>query len=129
MKKSIAIITSITLSLIALTQFYSCEKYVLPEFSLGKDTLIFNAVSHSQDLEVITNVIWKVDQVGAPMWIRFTPERGEGNDTISITAFENPGPDKRSATVIITSECIKKELLIIQEAPTPVEPATPESGE
>lgn len=116
MKRASIILSLLGICAIMLMQFASCEKYVLPEISANKDTLIFSAAGGSLPLELSTNVIWAIETEQRTPWITFDPERGEGSATVTFTAAATPDSTMRHATITLKTEAIKKELLVIQEA-------------
>ena len=101
---------------LAAAQLSSCEKFVLPEVGLSKDTLLFSAAAGSQSLQVTTNVITtiKVDLMDE-MWLVADPAWIDESSTVTFTVEANTGTEARTATVPVKSESILKNVVVIQE--------------
>lgn len=62
-----------------------------------------------------SNTYWTVTKPDDATWITaISPESGEGNDRISVTAERNTG-DERSTTLTVTAGSITKDVEIVQE--------------
>lgn len=95
----------------------SCEKYVLPDFSLGQDTLAVNCKAQELKLVINSNVQWdfKVNEINAD-WLSFDPEWAELGLTATIHVEENTTGAVRSVTVPVESQTISRKLFIVQSA-------------
>lgn len=62
--------------------------------------LSFVAAGGSLDLSVLSNTNWIVSSL--PSWITVSPNQGEGNGTVKVTASENPNTANRSGVIHLT---------------------------
>ncbi len=115
MKKSVIIILVSSAIVFALSHITSCEKYILPNLSLSKDTLSFSAIEDSVNISINSNVMWEFDETGVD-WIVVTPNSGDEADTVKVKVFANSEAAERTHTLTITSETISRNLVIIQAA-------------
>ena len=97
-----------------LTQFWGCEQYVLPEITLNPDTLRFTAAGGVLPVQVEANVKWKLS-IGSEGsgWLTAGADSGSGSLTVGIETTAN-ADDERKATVTVSSETIRKRLVVIQ---------------
>jgi len=118
MKKTAAILSASLLAIIFISEFSSCEKYILPELSFAPDTLTFSAAADSLPIEVTSNVFWEVKHESENSWLSCDPGPYEGNRTIMFEAKANETGNERSISIDIQSESIRKRLYIQQMADT-----------
>lgn len=62
--------------------------------------LSFVAAGGSLNLSVLSNTNWIVSSL--PSWITVSPNQGEGNGTVKVTASENPNTANRSGVIHLT---------------------------
>lgn len=116
MKKIFGTAAALIISAATLSQFISCEKYILPELRLSPDTLIFEAQGGRDSIDVFSNVQWLVKLDDFPEWLRCGTDVSQGNDRIIFVA-EPDSTGERTAEIFIKSETIEKKLTIIQNSP------------
>ena len=68
-----------------------------PQVDLSVSTLNFTQEEGSQTVDVTSNADWKVDN--ATDWVTVTPERGNGNKTLTVTVSMNNTGAVRTADV------------------------------
>ena len=114
LKKFRTLFIALCASGLLLTQFWGCEQYVLPEITLTPDTLRFTAAGGVLPVEVEANVNWKLT-IGSEGsgWLSAGATAGNGNLTVGIETTANVD-DERKATVTVSSETIRKRLVVIQ---------------
>jgi len=78
------------------------------------DTLSFSAAADSQQVVVNTNVITTAEPQNA-IWVSADPEWMDESTTVTIKVRENSGTDTRTAIVLIKSEALQHDLIVIQE--------------
>ena len=117
MKKVMMVLIAAAVIIAAAAGASSCEKYVLPELSLSKDTLAVNKAAQELTFVVNANVPWEFDlsEVKAE-WLVFSPEWGDLGMPVTISIEENTTGARRSVTVPVSSQTITKNLLIVQSA-------------
>lgn len=117
MKKVMMVLIAAAVIIAAAAGASSCEKYVLPELSLSKDTLVVNKAA--QELKFIVNatVPWDfmLHDVKAE-WVTFDPLYGDETATVTVTFEANDSGNRRSVTVPISSQTITRNLFIVQSA-------------
>ena len=116
MKKFFGIATSLLITAAVLSQFVSCEKYLLPALSLSPDTLTFEAQGGVGIAEVLANVHWDVETGDFPEWLSCDPDEGKGDGYVEFLA-EPDSTGTRMADISIKSQTIKKQLTIVQKGP------------
>ena len=116
MKKFFTITVPLVVAAALALQFTSCEKYVLPELSLGADTLVFTAAADSATVAVSANVIWQAElEDSGQEWLETGPSWWEGPGEAYIKVEDNGTDAERSANVIVKSETIRKKITVIQQ--------------
>ena len=63
-------------------------------------SLSFMAAGDSLNLSVLSNTNWTISSV--PSWITVSPNQGEGDETVKVTASENPFTASRSGVIHLT---------------------------
>lgn len=92
----------------------SCEKYILPNIELSRDSLFFTASADSATVYVISNVQWKVSvKTGDASFCTFTPDQGfaEGEITFRV---KDAIKTLAECEIEVRSEIISKSLYIRQ---------------
>ena len=116
MKKFFTITVPIVAFIALAVQFVSCEKYVLPELSLGADTLTFSAAADSNVVSIDANVIWQAMLEDTDLnWLETGPSWWEGPGEAFVKVKDNTSSSARSASVLIKTETIHKSFLVIQQ--------------
>lgn len=72
--------------------------------------LSFTANGGSQNLSVLSNTTWSVSSV--PSWITVSPNNGEGNGTVKVTAQDNPNTANRTGVIHITQTGLSIDIAI-----------------
>lgn len=72
--------------------------------------LSFAAVGGSLDFSVCSNTNWVVSSV--PSWITVSPNQGEGNGTVKVTASENPNTANRSGSIHLTQTGLNVDVAV-----------------
>ncbi len=106
-----------------LMQLTSCERYVLPGIVLTPDTLLFQAATATQESVVEANVKCTLElssDEGQPDWVSCSglDFKGCGSGILQVTVTENKAKHSRKAAITITSESLRKQLIILQNPPT-----------
>lgn len=117
MKKVFCIICASIAAGVALMNFSSCEKYILPELVLAADTLYVADTMQVVPVGVKSNVKWTVsmdDQDSS--WISVTPKaQVKGDSTIYITIEANTEAEPRETSLTVTSETLLKSIYVHQD--------------
>ncbi len=111
---------------VMLAQFVSCEKYVLPELTISRDTIIFNYNIDSASLDIKSNVIWEIETPDisfSNQWVIVRHNWADGDTTVIFKTTLNEGP-RRETKARVFSETIERFLILIQEA-APEDPEDP----
>lgn len=120
MKKIAISIVGLIIGALFLSQFTSCEKYILPEVYFEPDTLHFDYQESTKPVTLHSNVIWKIElDDDAQEWMKLSNSGDTSGCVIDVTVKENIGA-KRTKILTVETEAIKKNLTIIQE-PKPEE--------
>lgn len=116
MKKVFYIICALSLLGGAALNFTSCEKYILPELILAKDTLLVADTAVVVPVGVTSNVKWSVKVPTDKSWIKATPEaQVKGDSTIIVSIGANTEIEPRDASLSVTSETLLKTIYVHQD--------------
>jgi len=116
MKRHHIIIPAILLLLLGQMGFTSCEKYILPSIKLAQDTLACTEYEQTLQVAVTANVKWTLSKDETDTWLTATPKKEvKGDSVIFITVEANTSEEPREATLSVTSEAIRKLLVVRQE--------------
>ena len=116
MRKSAAIIIPALLIGLFAAQFTACEKYVLPELEVTSDTLIFSAAIDSQSVYIRTNTTTTAVPENGETWLYADPAWMDENTEVFIHVGHYVGSTQRTAVIVIKSESLRKNLVVIQKA-------------
>jgi len=83
------------------------------EISATKTEVSFAA--STMTFSITSNSAWMISSEAE--WIALSKTSGNGNEELTLTIAENTSPEKRSATITITTGTIKKTLLVNQDSP------------
>ena len=72
--------------------------------------LSFGAAGGSLNLSVLSNTNWSVSSV--PSWITVSPNQGEGDGTVKVTASENPNTANRSGVIHLTQTGLSIDVVV-----------------
>ena len=106
--------------------FTSCEKSEEKEevsFTLeisgesNPTSLKIGSESYSKEFTVKSNATWKIEKSQDDSWLSITPERGEGNGSITITAQENKTTEFRESEVNFYADNNKFYTLTVKQDP------------
>lgn len=115
MRKAATFILSLSLLALFAAQFSSCEKYVLPELQVSRDTLNFGAAADSQKILVTTNVNTVLSMGSEDTWVFADPDFIEETSEVTIYVLENETGTTRTLTFPVKSESLERKIQIIQE--------------
>lgn len=116
MRKYCTIFFAFLLLSAGLADFTSCEKYVLPELTLSVDTLFCTEFQQTLPVGVHSNVKWQMTYDKSNAWLSATPTREvRGDSTIFVTVEANTEEEPREATLTVTSETLRRFLVVRQE--------------
>ena len=114
MRKAASFILSFSLLALFAAQFFSCEKYVIPELQVAPDTLRFGAAADSQKIIVTTNVNTVLSMNTSDTWVFADPDFIEETCEVTIHVLENETGQARMLTLPVRSESLERKLLVIQ---------------
>ena len=100
----------------------SCEKYILPRFSLTRDTLRVGPAATIEMVGIESNVAWKVEIEAIPEWVVIKDIGGEGDFDLEVRIVDAEDTEARKADIPIASSTIKRILVVEQEG-LPADPA------
>lgn len=116
-RKTATILVIAALAGAAAAQFSGCEKYILPEIELSRDTLLFSAAHDSITVHVTTNVITTAEaQDDGIYWIDTDPPWFDESSVLVVTVKENTTGEERTGVIPVKSESITKNIVVIQAA-------------
>ena len=86
-----------------------------PFFAISPNLFQTASSANSSDISINANIPWTL--TGLPSWINASKTSGDGSETISITASENPLAKARSASLLFnTNESLEATLRVQQDA-------------
>ena len=100
---------------------FSCDKQkeeqevpgTTTTFTLDRNAAVFVATGGSETIKVTSNVAWTVS---GPQWLTITPDSGDGNAEVTLTAAANEDPAERTGKVIFSYKGKNSEVSVSQEA-------------
>ena len=95
---------------------FSCDKQkeeqTTTTFTLDRNAAVFVATGGSETIKVTSNVAWTVS---GPQWLTITPDSGDGNAEVTLTAAANEDPAERTGKVIFSYKGKNSEVSVSQE--------------
>lgn len=94
----------------------SCERGVYPEFTVSKDTLNFAYTADTADIDITSNVEWWI--YTRPSFLMMSPLDSNASCTAKVYVTANTSSNSRDTLMRITTETIRREI-VIHQAPNP----------
>ena len=99
------------------------DPYIMLEIGLSHveiSSISFSNAAASHNISIASNSRWIVSKPSAAAWLSVTPERGDGNGSITVSVNDNNTNDIRSSAVTITTESgITKPIQVRQVGTAP----------
>ncbi len=108
MKKFLKVVAALAI----LATAFSCTKTKVVELTVSPMAVSFETAGGSNTVSVTCNDSWTVTSDAD--WITFSPDKGEGNGSIKITAPENKSLESRQATVTVSAGDVKRSVQVAQ---------------
>ena len=105
-------ILKVVAALAILATAFSCTKTKVVELTVSPMAVSFETAGGSNTVSVTCNDSWTVTSDAD--WITFSPDKGEGNGSIKITAPENKSLESRQATVTVSAGDVKRSVQVAQ---------------
>lgn len=87
---------------------------VVPSLTVGSQSMTITTEGTSQSLQINCNVEWSI--TGKPSWLKLSPESGNGNKSVTVSADENTTPEPRSCTLTVkTDDGSKSETVKVEQ--------------
>lgn len=86
-----------------------------PELKVSPTSIKLAAIGgESEDVSITSNTNWTIDV--DEDWVDVSPMYGNGNETIEVSAEDNPDDTKRTATIIVKAGNMERKVKVTQEA-------------
>ncbi|TXB61977.1 GEVED domain-containing protein [Phaeodactylibacter luteus] len=96
-----------------------------PTLTVTPNSLTFQATGGTQGINITANNSWSISiPAGSQSWLSASPGTGSGSSS-QIICQPNPSPQGRSATIVVNSSGINRNVQIFQEGATPLLSASP----
>ena len=105
-------ILKVVAALAILATAFSCTKTKVVELTVSPMAVSFETAGGSNTVSVTCNDSWTVTSDAD--WITISPDKGDGNGSIKITAPENKSLESRQATVTVSAGDVKRSVQVAQ---------------
>ena len=100
-----------------------------PELKTSPSSIKLAALGgESETFDITSNTNWTIDV--DEDWVEVSPTYGKGDETIEVSAEDNPDDSRRTATIIVKAGNIERKVKVTQEAgqSLSVSPQNPQLG-
>lgn len=86
-----------------------------PELKASPTSIKLAAIGgESEEISITSNTNWTIDV--DEDWVEVSPMYGKGDETVEVSAEDNPDDSKRTATIIVKAGNLERKVKVTQEA-------------
>jgi|LSQX01.1.fsa_nt_gb hypothetical protein len=96
----------------------SCKKD--PILNVDTNSISFEAAGGEQSISIRSNTEWQIIKTDEQNWYEISQLSGEGDATITITAYKYDGVAGRSSSITISGSGLMQNIALVQNAPAEI---------